>query len=195
MRVPSAAKNIRNAAARLLSAEPPPSVASSVVDPFALPPVDVAYDVESAERALALRGFAPSAAPGAPRFIGFDVETKPNFTKNVANVNAPALVQLANERGCVLVVVGGELAVTVVILDSFDTYCQLLNPIVIFLSHSLLNYPCLLQSLTRQQLEIDFKPPYHRREVDRCVETTDEDEGKLWREGIQESCECCLNQV
>jgi hypothetical protein len=103
MRVPSAAKNIRNAAARLLSAEPPPSVASSVVDPFALPPVDVAYDVESAERALALRGFAPSAAPGAPRFIGFDVETKPNFTKNVANVNAPALVQLANERGCVLV--------------------------------------------------------------------------------------------
>lgn len=103
MRVPSAAKNIRNAAARLLSAEPPPSVASSVVDPFALPPVDVAYDVESAERALALRGFAPCAAPGAPRFIGFDVETKPNFTKNVANVNAPALVQLANERGCVLV--------------------------------------------------------------------------------------------
>ena len=102
---------------------------------------------------------------------------------------------LRSERGCVLVVVGGELAVTVVILDSFDTYCQLLNPIVIFLSHSLLNYPCLLQSLTRQQLEIDFKPPYHRREVDRCVETTDEDEGKLWREGIQESCECCLNQV
>ena len=99
MRVPAGAANrARAAAARLLSAD----ASSAAPRSFALPPVDVAYDVESAERALRSRGFAPAATPGDARFVGFDVETKPNFAKNAAP-NAPALVQLANERGCVLV--------------------------------------------------------------------------------------------
>jgi len=70
--------------------------------PFALPPVDVAYDVQTAERALEARGFAPTASADAPALVGFDIELRPNFSGNTTR-NLPALVQLANERGCVLV--------------------------------------------------------------------------------------------
>ena len=71
--------------------------------PFVLPPVDVAYDVDTAERALAARGFAPaSASDDALSLVGFDIEMRPNFAGG-ATKNPPALVQVANATGCVLV--------------------------------------------------------------------------------------------
>jgi len=72
--------------------------------PFILPPIDVAYDVETAERALAARGFAPATSPreGELSLVGFDIEMRPNFSGGTAK-NPPALVQVANATGCVLV--------------------------------------------------------------------------------------------
>lgn len=72
--------------------------------PFALPSVvSVVYDVLTAEQALREHGFVPNENHLAPALVGFDVETRPSFSKGAANRNAPALVQLSNERACVLV--------------------------------------------------------------------------------------------
>ena len=72
--------------------------------PFALPSVvSVAYDVLTAEQVLREHGFTPNENKLAPALVGFDVETRPSFSKGQANRNAPALVQLSNERACVLV--------------------------------------------------------------------------------------------
>ena len=71
---------------------------------FTLPPVIVAYDVDDAERALLAHGFVPNDPECAElALVGFDVETRPNFVRGERNSNAPALVQVANERACVLV--------------------------------------------------------------------------------------------
>jgi len=72
--------------------------------PFALPSVvSVAYDVLTAEQALREHGFVPNENHRVPALVGFDVETRPSFSKGKVNRNAPALVQLSNERACVLV--------------------------------------------------------------------------------------------
>ena len=91
MRVPAPVRR----AARALASE---------TTSFVLPPVVVAYDVDDAERALLAHGFVPSASTSTElSLVGFDVETRPNFVAGERNNNKPALVQLANERACVLV--------------------------------------------------------------------------------------------
>lgn len=104
-------------------ARPPPSILRATAraftssnETFALPSiVDVVYDVNDAERALVEHGFAPRAVEtstssasdsqdSAVSFIGFDVETRPSYARGQRN--PPALVQLANERACVLVHLG-----------------------------------------------------------------------------------------
>lgn len=79
------------------------SSSSSKSEAFVLPPVHVAYDVDTAERALRDAGF--DERPGtsdASALVGFDIEMRPNFNKT-GGKNPPALVQVANARAAVLV--------------------------------------------------------------------------------------------
>ena len=76
---------------------------SKPTETFVLPPVRVAYDVDDAERALRDAGFDERPGDGdEPSLVGFDVETRPNFTGKTGK-NPPALVQVANARAAVLV--------------------------------------------------------------------------------------------
>lgn len=79
------------------------SSSSSKSEVFVLPPVHVAYDVDTAERALRDAGFDERpGANDASALVGFDIEMRPNFNKT-GGKNPPALVQVANARAAVLV--------------------------------------------------------------------------------------------
>lgn len=77
------------------------SSSKSESEVFVLPPVHVAYDVDTAERALRDAGF-DERPDTSLSLVGFDIEMRPNFNKT-GGKNPPALVQVANARAAVLV--------------------------------------------------------------------------------------------
>lgn len=77
------------------------SSSKSETEVFVLPPVHVAYDVDTAERALRDAGF-DERPDTSLSLVGFDIEMRPNFNKT-GGKNPPALVQVANARAAVLV--------------------------------------------------------------------------------------------
>lgn len=92
MRVFSVVKNICNVVVWFFSVELLFLVVFLVVDLFVFFFVDVVYDVESVECVFVLCGFVFFVVFGVLCFIGFDVEMKLNFMKNVVNVNVLVLV-------------------------------------------------------------------------------------------------------